>query len=120
MTSVAFTSPIQGERRWLKPAEWQLALPLTLAYSEHFIPQAIQALPIYAITHNPILCYNLLHLSTFVLSGLGAYLFVRELTGDSRAGFIAGPPSGPAPIRSSAARLHQAACRRSSRAAPGL
>src|SRR5262245_4364728 len=57
-------------------------LPLTLAYSEHFIPQALQALPIYAITNNPILSYNLLYLSTFVLSGLGMYLFVRELTGD--------------------------------------
>src|SRR6478735_8153805 len=37
--------------------------PLSLAYSEHFLPQALQALPIYAVTKNPILCYNLLFLS---------------------------------------------------------
>src|SRR5215813_6127947 len=64
--------------------------PLTLAYSEHLIPQAIQVLPIYALTRNPILCYNLLFLSTFVLSGLGMFLFARELTGSEAAAFVAG------------------------------
>ena len=59
--------------------------PLTLAYSEHLFAQAVQILPIYAITHNLILCYNLLFLSTFVLSGLGMFLFVREVTGSARA-----------------------------------
>ena len=44
----------------------------------------------WALTGNPILCYNLLFLSTFVLSGLGTYLFVRELTGNPRAAFVAG------------------------------
>src|SRR5687768_18023637 len=64
--------------------------PLTLAYSEHLLPQAVQILPIYALTRNPILCYNLLFLSTFVLSGVGMYLFVRELTGKPSAAFVAG------------------------------
>ncbi len=64
--------------------------PLALAYSEHLVPQALQIFPIYAATKNPILCYNLLFLSTFVLSGLGMYLFVRELTGDAIAAFTAG------------------------------
>ena len=64
--------------------------PLTLAYSEHFIAQAVQILPIYAITRDPILCYNLLFLSTFVLSGLGGFLLVRELSGSARAGFVGG------------------------------
>ena len=73
--------------------------PMTLAYSEHFIPQSLQALPVYALTGNPILCYNLLFLSTFVLSGLGGYLFVRELTGDTRAGFIGGLLFAFAPYR---------------------
>ena len=40
--------------------------PLALAYSEHFLPQGLQALPVYAATHNPILGYNLVFLSTFV------------------------------------------------------
>jgi len=64
--------------------------PLSLAYSEHFLPQALQALPIYALTRNPILCYNLLFLSTFALSGLGMFLLGRELTGSAVAGFVAG------------------------------
>ena len=74
-------------------------LPLTLAYSEHFIAQAVQVLPVWALTGNPILCYDLLYLSTFVLSGLGAYLFVRELTGNPRAAFVAGVLFAFAPYR---------------------
>lgn len=73
--------------------------PLTLAYSEHLLAQATQGLPVYAITGDPILTYNLLFLSTFILSGLGAYLFVRELTGDARAAFVAGLLFAFAPYR---------------------
>src|SRR5687768_6757258 len=62
-------------------------LPLMLAFSEHLIPQAIQIAPLYLLTSNPILCYNLLFLSTFVLSGLGMYLLVRQLTGNALAAF---------------------------------
>jgi len=65
-------------------------MPLTLAYSEHLVPQAIQILPVYLISENPILCYNLLFLSTYALSGLGMYLLVRELTGSSAAALVAG------------------------------
>ncbi len=64
--------------------------PLTLAFSEALIPQALQILPVWALAKNPVLCYNLLFLSTFVLSGLGVYLLVRELTADARAAFVAG------------------------------
>jgi hypothetical protein len=71
----------------------------TLAYSEHFIGQSLEALPIYAATGNAILCYNLLYLSTFVLSGLGAFLFVREITGRRAAGFTAGLLFAFAPYR---------------------
>ena len=73
--------------------------PLTLAYSEHLFAQAVQILPIYALTHNLIFCYNLLFLSTFVLSGLGTFLFVREVTGSPRAGFVAGLIYAFAPMR---------------------
>jgi hypothetical protein len=73
--------------------------PLTLAYSEHLIAQAIQVFPIYVISGNPILCYNLLFLSTFVLSGLGMYLLVRELTGNPLAAFVAGLVFAFAPYR---------------------
>jgi hypothetical protein len=71
----------------------------TLAYSEHFIGQSLQVLPVYALTGNAVLCYNLLYLSTFVLSGLGAFLFVRELTGSRAAGVTAGLLFAFAPYR---------------------
>lgn len=64
--------------------------PLTLAYSEHLVAQAIQILPMYAMTRNLILCYNLLFLLTFVLAGVGMFLFVRQLTGSVVGGFVAG------------------------------
>ena len=73
--------------------------PLTLAYSEHLIAQAVQVLPVYAVSGNPILAYNLLYLSTFVLSGLGMFLFVRELTGRPIAAFVAGLLFAFAPYR---------------------
>jgi hypothetical protein len=73
--------------------------PLTLAYSEHLFAQAVQILPVYALTGNIILCYNLLFLSTFVLSGLGMFLFVREMTGSARAGLVAGLIYAFAPYR---------------------
>lgn len=73
---------------------WQAPIfhpsPLALAYSEHLFAQAVQIAPIYAVTGNIILCYNLLFLSTFVLSGLGTYLLVRELTGHGTAAWVAG------------------------------
>jgi hypothetical protein len=73
--------------------------PLTIAYSEHMTAQVLQILPVYALTHNIVLAYNLLFLSTFVLSGLGTYLLVRELTGSARAGFVAGLLYAFAPYR---------------------
>lgn len=73
--------------------------PLTLAYSEHLIPQAVQIFPVYTLTKNPILCYNLLFLSTFVLSGIGMFLLGRELTGSAIAGFVGGLLFAFAPYR---------------------
>ena len=64
--------------------------PLTLAFTEHMFAPAVQALPVYAATKNPILAYNLLFLASFAMSGWGMYLFVRELTGSAWAGFVAG------------------------------
>lgn len=72
---------------------------LTVAFSEHLVPQMVQALPILAATDNVVLAYNLLFLSTFVLSGLGMFLLVRELTGSPVAGFVAGLAFAFAPYR---------------------
>ena len=72
---------------------------LALAYSEHFLPQALQALPVYFVTGNPILGYNVVFLSTFVLSGLGMFLFTRDLTGRWEGAMVAGFAYAFAPYR---------------------
>ena len=73
--------------------------PLTLAYSEHLFAQAVQIVPVYALTGNVILSYNLLFLSTFVLAGLGMFLLVRDITGSAHAGLVAGLIYAFAPYR---------------------
>ena len=73
--------------------------PLALALSEHLFGQTLQILPVYWLTGNIILCYNLLFISTFALSAFGAYLLVRDLTGDRRAAFLAGLIYGFLPYR---------------------
>ncbi len=73
--------------------------PLTIAYSEHLTAQMVQVLPVLAATDNVILAYNLLFISTFVLSGLGVFLLVRDLTGRPLAAFVAGLAFAFAPYR---------------------
>ncbi len=73
--------------------------PLALSLSEHLFGQVLQILPIYWLTGNIILCYNLLFISTFALSAFGTYLLVYDLTGDRRAAFIAGLVYGFLPYR---------------------
>ena len=72
---------------------------LTLAYSEHLIPQALLALPVALAGGNPVLCYNVVFLSTFVLSGLGMFLLVRRVTGHALAAFVGGLLFAFAPYR---------------------
>lgn len=73
--------------------------PLALAYSDHLAAQGLQALPLFWVTSNPILVYNIILLSTFALSGLGMFLFVRQLTGSAGAAFVAGLAYAFAPYR---------------------
>ena len=79
--------------------------PLALAYSEHLLPQALAIWPIQAIANNPILSYNVAFLATFVLSGLGMYLFVREITNSRAAAFVAGVVFAFAPTASPRSRI---------------
>ena len=56
-----------------------------------FCRRRCRSLPVYAATQNPILCYNLLFLSTFVLSGLGMFLLgARADRQRARPAFVAG------------------------------
>lgn len=64
--------------------------PYGLGQSELLVTQALQGAPVYVLTGNLILTYNLLFLSSFVLAGLGAFLCVRRLTRSGHAGLVAG------------------------------
>ena len=64
--------------------------PLALAYSEHLTPQVISGLPVWWMTGNVFALYNTAYLLSHVLSGLGMFLLVRELTGRPRAALVAG------------------------------
>ncbi len=72
---------------------------LTIAYSEHLTPQMLQMLPLFALTGNIVFCYNVAIFLTFVLSGLGMYLLIREFTGNTAAAFVAGLAFAFAPYR---------------------
>lgn len=56
--------------------------PLALSFSEHLFGEVVQILPIYHLTGNIILSYNLLFLTSFSLSGLGMFLLSRDILRD--------------------------------------
>lgn len=64
--------------------------PNTLALSEHFVGQSVQMLPIWWITGNPILAYNLSVFAAFVLTGVGTMFLTRAFTGGFAAPLLAG------------------------------
>jgi hypothetical protein len=64
--------------------------PATLARSEHFLTQSVLGLPVFAPTRDLVLTYNILFLSTFLLSALFLYLLAHDETGDHGAALGAG------------------------------
>ncbi len=62
----------------------------TLALSEHFTAQSVQALPVWWATGNLILSYSVVTILTFVLTALGTSLLVHDITGSRLAGVVAG------------------------------
>ena len=73
--------------------------PFALGYSETLVVPALMGWPVYAATGNIILTYNVLFVGAFVLSGLFAFLFVREITGHAKAAWLAGLLFAFAPTR---------------------
>ncbi len=63
---------------------------LTLTYSDSVIVPALMSAPLFWMGVHPVLSYNLLLLSGFVLSGVTMFLLVRALTGRIGAALIAG------------------------------
>src|SRR5579863_4396561 len=58
----------------------QLLYPnnLTLSYSENLLGDVIFFAPIYLITHNPVLAYNVVFYLSFFLCGLNMYIVARH------------------------------------------
>src|SRR5262245_44398880 len=61
-----------------------------LAFSETLLVPAVAVAPLRWLGVGPLLVYNIVFLSGFVLSGTGVALLVRSLTGNGLAGFLGG------------------------------
>ena len=81
---------LKGDPRHLFDANIFYPEPLTLTYSDSMLLPGLTVAPLLAAGVHPVLAYNLLLISGFVLSGFAAYLLVERLTGSARAGFVAG------------------------------
>ncbi|WP_322800595.1 hypothetical protein [Thermoflexus sp.] len=64
--------------------------PYTLYFSEHLIGAALLIAPVIGLTGNPVLAYNVLFLSAFVLSAGSMYALVSWMTGDRSAAMLSG------------------------------
>lgn len=63
---------------------------LTLTYSDSLVVPALMSAPFFWMGVHPVVIYNLLLLSGFVLSGVTMFLLVRALTGRVDAAMVAG------------------------------
>lgn len=62
----------------------------TLAYSDHFLLQALVLAPVYAASGSAVLCYNLLLIASIAASGLAMHVLVWSLTGSRLGAWTAG------------------------------
>ena len=62
----------------------------TLTFSDHLVLQSLVVSPLYAVTGNLALCYNVLLIGSLAVSGLAMHALARSVTGSHRAAFIAG------------------------------
>jgi hypothetical protein len=71
----------------------------TLAFSEHLLGLAPISAPLIALTHLPLLGYNVALIATFVLSAVAAHVLVFTLTKRHDAAFVAALAYAFAPYR---------------------
>src|SRR5438552_17401345 len=62
----------------------------TLAYSDHLLLQSVLLAPLYAITHDVVLCYNVLLIASLVASALAMHLFVRSAVSTEIGAYLGG------------------------------
>ncbi len=92
-----------GKTLWTAPGRLFQApafhpLPDTLAFSENLLLPAAVVAPLQWLS-GPVLAYNAALLGSLLLSGLGAQLLVRRVTGDRLAAFVAGACFAAGPQR---------------------
>ena len=73
----------------------------TLAFSETMLGLAVFVAPVYWLTADPVLTYNVAFLFAFAIAGVGMYLLARELTGSRAAAFASGMYYAFGPFRMS-------------------
>jgi hypothetical protein len=71
----------------------------TLAFSDHLLLQSVLLAPLYAITGDVVLCYNVLLLASLVASACAMHLFVRAVVGSEEGAYLAGLAWGFGPYR---------------------
>ena len=71
----------------------------TLTFSEHLLGLSVIASPLYWLTGDIVITYNLVLLLTFPLCGIAMYALVDRLTGSEAGAFIAGLAFAFAPYR---------------------
>src|SRR5436190_7011312 len=62
----------------------------TLTYSDHLLLQSAVLAPLYAVTRDVVLCYNVLLLASLVGSALAMHLLVRSVVGSEPGAYLAG------------------------------
>ena len=62
----------------------------TLSYSDHLLLQSVVLSPIYALTGDVTLCYNVLLVASLVASALAMHAFAREVVGTTGGAYVAG------------------------------
>jgi len=90
---------LQGDPRPLFSPNIFYPQPLTLTYSDAMLWPSLTAVPLLAAGMHPVVAYNVLFLSSFVLSGLAMFALAANLTGSRTAAFIAALLFGFYPYR---------------------
>jgi hypothetical protein len=81
---------LQGDPRRLFDGNIFHPEPLTLTYSDSMLLPSVMAAPLLLAGLHPVVVYNVLFLSAFLLSGLTTFLLVHRLTGCVRAAIVSG------------------------------
>jgi hypothetical protein len=71
----------------------------TLAYSDHLLLQSVVLSPLYAITHDVVLCYNVLLIASLVASALAMQALVRIVVDSEPGAYAAALRGDSAPYR---------------------